>query len=70
MEPDGDNRHVSEQDKALARSELRRSIQNALDCGIGWPDIIRMLAEHGPGLSPSADGNQDGGERARPSSAN
>jgi hypothetical protein len=42
------NQRSTKEDKQLARAELRRAIDRAVDAGMGWSEIVRTLAELGP----------------------
>lgn len=48
--------------REVARLELRRAIRAALAAGTGWPAIIRLLAEHGPGELPGGGPRSVDGE--------
>jgi hypothetical protein len=53
MQPDGKGKVPSDGNgKQAARVELRRAIKSALAHGLGWQEIIRTLAEHGPAELP------------------
>jgi hypothetical protein len=48
MPPDGTKNEPPENGKQAAKARLRQAIQAAVASGLGWSEIVRLLAEHGP----------------------
>ena len=53
MQPDRTETAPSESDKKhAAKAEFRRAIKTALAAGLSWRDIVKLMAEVGPGKLP------------------